>query len=357
MNRKIHIWTPSLSENNGQNIVTRALVDLLHDNCIVTQYPSGILGLVGSFFCSLTYLIRNLVLKSDAIIFLIVSRSIAGGLRDLPCLLLAIFNKNVICHVHGSDLVSLLRHRVFGCFFSFLYRRCVVVVPSAHVVSELEACGLSNLVVCENFVINGSIAEFEKKSRQIKKVRSDNFKILWNSNILSSKGIFDLCQAVVLLAQKYPQINLEILGKPIADEEMPINTVRKEIKKYSSYECIKFVGVLSESETFSYLEDADIVALISTYKSECQPLAVISAMALNKKILVTNTPALRETTKNYPNVYFVDRELKSIIKALEVFIVNTNNRIAQDISVNYEVLNRFSQLRFEKEISEIINDL
>ena len=50
MNRKIHIWTPSLSENNGQNIVTRALVDLLHDNCIVTQYPSGILGLVGSFF-------------------------------------------------------------------------------------------------------------------------------------------------------------------------------------------------------------------------------------------------------------------------------------------------------------------
>ena len=153
---------------------------------------------------------------------------------------------------HGSDLVSLLRHRVFGCFFSFLYRRCVVVVPSAHVVSELEACGLSNLVVCENFVINGSIAEFEKKSRQIKKVRSDNFKILWNSNILSSKGIFDLCQAVVLLAQKYPQINLEILGKPIADEEMPINTVRKEIKKYSSYECIKFVGVLSRKNPYKF---------------------------------------------------------------------------------------------------------
>ena len=350
---KIKIWTPRLSEVNGQNIVTSVAVETFGDDAEVTEFRSGLVRSLESGILSVWFFFNGVFGVRDEKIYIVVSRSGFGFLRDIPCLMLGLLGRRVFCHSHGSDIVSLFNRRILGRLARLLYRNVCLIVPSAHVVDDLKHHGLQNIRVCENFYPTSNFDRFSFLENTNEGNRSA-YKILWNSNILASKGFFEVCDAVVALRKRNYPVMMTVLGEATSDAEMSKYQVLQRLKRYSQADCIKYVGSVTNVEVEKEIIASDLVALPSTYASECQPLAIISAMVLNKMVMVTPTPALKETTRGYEKVAFVRRDPVSIGDKIESLLAEYRSTKIDKITRNKRAAKRFSEKKFKSNIREII---
>ena len=170
------------------------------------------------------------------------------------------------------------------------------------------------------------------------------------------KNVQSLCDAVKRVTTNYPQVRLSVFGVPVSDEEMLAEEVAERVKSYESSKEINFLGSVSEAEMSLFVAQGDLIALVSTYKSECQPLSVITAMALNKKLLLADTAAMRATVGSYENVTYTTRRTEDIANSLERILLSEEENKRSQTEINPIVLNRFSPDKFFRTMSEAIND-
>lgn len=244
-------------------------------------------------------------------LYLVCSRSNAGFLRDVPALLAARVGIRTVVHVHGSDIVDLLSNRWLSPLARALYARCEVVVPSSHLIEPLRTRLSSSIHLCENYLVSGPVdAGGETKTN------GHPFTVLWNSNVMASKGFFDLVEAMGQVHSEGQHVRLIVLGEPLADEEMTGKEVASRLKTLSTFDWINYRGKIPSSEVAAMILEADAVALPSRYSSECQPLALIQAMCAGKALVISDTPALQATAGDYPAHFVPVRSMSAIVEAL-----------------------------------------
>ena len=127
-------WTPNLTEDNGQNIVTRSVIKYIKVSKAF-EYPSKSMGPVFWWIYLSNY--AKLILTQKSVVYLVISRSKLGFIRDLPVLLCQYFNKEIIVHCHGSDVLELFNRSVLGQIASYLFRDLCFIVPSKHLIDDL----------------------------------------------------------------------------------------------------------------------------------------------------------------------------------------------------------------------------
>lgn len=129
---------------------------------------------------------------------------------------------------------------------------------------------------------------------------SKPFWVLWNSNIMATKGFFTTAEAVRHARSNGADINLIAVGKCIGDEQMNFQECQAALKSLQAETWFDYRGAVSRVEATGLLKDADAVCLPSVYSSECQPLALIEAMCAGRPIVIADTKALVETAGQYP---------------------------------------------------------
>jgi glycosyltransferase involved in cell wall biosynthesis len=288
------IWSAEFHAMNGQALVTRFVVDELHQ---ITWrkyiYKLTSLGALTSWLANITTLWIDVWFGRTKVLYLVCSRSKMGFIRDVPALLSAFFGVRVIVHAHGSDIVDLLGSSSFSSFAQAMYRCCELVVPSAHLVKPLAHVKLKALHVCENFCMPmPPLTGF---------VPGDNkLHILWNSNILASKGFFDVAEAVSTLHGSGMNASLLAIGEPLGDSSMSRTEAKHQLESLEGKPWFSYLGRVSQGESIELLSRCELVCLPSSYASECQPLAIIQAMCAGKAILIADSAALLATVDDYP---------------------------------------------------------
>ncbi len=324
-----------LSEAGGQGVV----------------YQPGGSSSVYSWLVAILRLWKPALLGRVQQLYLVCSRSNGGFLRDLPAYLLILFGSRVVVHAHGSDIVDLCRRPWIGRFARFFLSRCVLVLPSVHLLAPLCELGIANAVCCENF-FEPSIDQFVVTAPDAKEV-SPALVVLWNSNVMASKGFFVLAEAVGMLARSGGNVRLLALGRCIGDEVMDEGTSVDRLEALRHEPWISYLGQVSRAESARLLDEVDIVCLPSTYASECQPLAIIEAMCAGRPIVIANTPALCATVGNYPCVK-VDVPVKP--DALANAILRCGEEVrGEALAVAAKAAReRFSPDRFDREMSALL---
>ena len=209
MNKKILIWSCDYSEENGQNIVTRRIVNntLSRGQVIELLYMPGLWGVFSVFLLWLKACYLQFCYEK---VYCVISRSKFGFIRDLPILLIALlFKKKLICHSHGSDLPHLMRSIFIGHIVRIIYRNIILIIPSSHLLDEFESLGIKNIIVVENFFQPPSFLLQKKKNL-----------IVWNSNLLASKGILEFLKLAEFSAKSGLDFQFHIIGAPMTDHVM-----------------------------------------------------------------------------------------------------------------------------------------
>lgn len=295
-------------------------------------------------------LIREVAGMRMRVLYLVCSRSNAGFLRDLPAYLARRAGVRVVVHVHGSDIIDLMTRPGIGAISRWAIGGCTLVVPSSHLVEPLCRIGVSECYVCENFV-----SELAAPPEDPPRENDAQFVVLWNSNVMASKGFFLVADAVAQLHAEGMHIRFIALGAPLADEMLSAADCSTQLNKLIAEPWFDYRGPVNRAGAFQALLAADVVCLPSRYASECQPLALIEAMCAGKRLLIADTPALRATVRDYPCEVVTTFDTESIVYSLRRCGELWPAGLQESIQLaKRHARKRFSPERFDRELYEIL---
>ena len=345
--RRMILWSPAFDDVTGQALVTRRVATQMPGvQWTRAIFPAGrgikAFGVLGAAAMAWWDVVRHGT--RDA--YVVCSRSVPGFLRDLPALALTLAGVRVVVHTHGSDLVDLLHHRRVGGLARILYRRCTVIIPSEHLRADLVAAGCRHIHLCENF---GQVPAAAFAATPA----TPPLHVLWNSNLMASKGVRDLVAGIGQARDQGADIRIILIGRPLPDREATAAQIADWTTGLADLPWVDLRGPVPPDEATALLEQTDLVALPSRYKSECQPLAVIQAMLAGKGLLLGDTPALRATAGNYPALFSLS-DADSLQRALQQ-IAAGHGPNAVDLAKAAQIAQiRFSADRFTRQMQEIL---
>lgn len=235
-------------------------------------------------YCFLKFLVLfvyRFIVVRPKVIYLSISRSKVGFIKDLPVFLMAyLFRCRVVVHVHGSDFKDfvnqtsgILRKLIFYCYS----RVDTAIVLTAGMKAEFTAFPMINLIVVSN--------SSESYASLAPVTSNSSLRILFMSNIIKSKGIFELMSAVSDIYRDGVCIKLDIAGSFVADEYLDRNEVEEEFHARFDSACMNYHGVVTGSRKSELFELANVVALPSYYRTEAQPIVLIEALSCGRFIL------------------------------------------------------------------------
>lgn len=310
----VALFSASYTLTTGQAIVTRRVVEsVLPKLGGAVEYvylPGGQILAILSWLRAVIRLWRDVASGRVSTLYVVCSRSNAGFVRDLPALITAKLGVRVIVHAHGSEIVGLLKGRSFSPVARWIYAPCELIVPSYHLVPPLAELGLVTVVVVENY------AHIVIKSSDLAATHVDGLVLLWNSNVMASKGVFDTLEAVAEIQLQGVPLVVHVLGSVIGDGEMTARTARTTLQNMKRRMNMVLHGRVDAADAAQRLAEADVVALPSRHPGESQGIAIVEAMCAGKALIISDIEALRATVRDYPAEVVQRNSVAAICDAL-----------------------------------------
>jgi len=353
---KVLLVGPLLPPVHGQSLAFTRFVESLEDgNKIVVntnlEDKTKIGKIFNTFKTLLLIFIKSIFTKYDVVYFT-CSRSFLGSIKDILLINLVSFkNVKIVNHLHGSDFYKFL-HSSPKWYQKLLFKAYKKVDISIVLLDSMK----EQFKDFENMQVE-VVPNFYDKELDKKLVERDENKInlVYLSNIMSSKGIFDLIGAFEELSNKYDNMYLNIAGGYIADEYMSIEEVREKFEhKISQNDKIKYIGKTFGEDKVKLLQISDIFVLPSYYKSEAFPISIIEAMACGNAIVTTNYKYLPEIVRRDNGVLVEPKNVNSLIGGIERLIINKDELRTIQNHNQKEAQNKYSLNKYIKNLNKIV---
>ena len=207
--------------------------------------------------------------RKDKIIYYANSRSFLGIMRDLFVItLLKRKNDSVILHNHGSDQLYFSKFSLTNVMYNFLVAKAALVI-FLNSYSVPRHNFLSKSIESKAKVLQNYCPEFTPK------VSCDKSKtILFVSNFIPDKGYMRLINFA-----SENEAKLRALGWQIKMIGNFVDVKQELSLKSFNSDILSIIGPLTPEQVSSELRHAKIFVFPSAYKTECQPLVVLEAVA------------------------------------------------------------------------------
>tara|TARA_B110000967_G_C18901811_1_gene576208 strand:- start:1929 stop:3011 length:1083 start_codon:yes stop_codon:yes gene_type:complete len=292
-------------------------------------------------------------------VFFTCTRSRMGFVKDFQLLLLCrIFKKKVVNHLHGADLNTFYQNSGYlkkSIKWSYgAIDTTIVLLPSMK--EQVRSFSEMKLEVINNSysksIVGNGINTFHKKNQ-----------VLYLSNLIYSKGIFVLLDAISILLAKNSQIVFKIAGSPMGDEFMSKNEVQKKFflksdmlsKKYPNR--YAYVGMVKGNVKERLLKESSIFVLPTFYKTEAFPLTIIEAMLCRNVIITTNHNYLKDVV-SARNGFLVEKNShEDLVRRISYLFENQKiMKQIQDFN-NKEAKEKYSPDLFFQKMNRLITNL
>ena len=184
----------------------------------------------------------------------------------------------------------------------------------------------------------------ELKIRYEYSIKKDDFVVTYIGRIVKDKGIDELIEAFINLLKKYPNLKLLLVG----DYEDDLNPINKKSKNLiNEFDSIISVGYKKDIRRFLGITN---LFTLPSYR-EGLPNSLIEAGSFGIPLLATDINGCNEIIKNNETGLLVKKKnSKSLEDGIEKFIVNKNFYSYIRNNVRDEIIKRFDQKYFWKEL-------
>ena len=315
----------------GNSITTKVLHDKLVKNHKVKlinvskdSFVQGINSIV-RIVEILRILKKVWLYKNNAdLIYLTISQSLAGNIRDIFIYLICFNNlSSFIIHLHGGGIKKMLfdKHRIlYEINRFFICRMGGVIVLGQSLVSIF-----SDMIPKRKIHIVPAFAEdylFINRKKIKKKYNNINpLRILFLSNLIKGKGYDKLANAYQCLSKEFQnKIRIDFAGGFETDSDK--NTF---LNKISSFDQMQYHGIIGPNKKKNLLYKANIFCLPTYYYLlEGQPMSILEAYASGCVVITTNHGGIQDIFNDGINGFEVEKKSSYSIKLIiEKIIDNT----------------------------------
>ena len=298
---------------------------------------------------SATATLSQLLFFKPDLIYLAPTAKGIGLYKDLVVVvLIKLFKVNLVLHFHNKG-VSINQNRIIDDFFyRLLFKKTKVILLSKYLyldikkyVSEQEIFYCPNGIPSLNF--NNSNKRIDKKT----------INLLFLSNIIKSKGVFVLLEALKKIKEKGGDFVCNFVGG-IGD----INEIEFDNKvsslKLEGY--VNFLGSKYKEEKNKIFLNSDI--FVHPTLEDCFPLVLIEASQFSLPLVSTYEGGIPDIIEDEVTGFLVSKNnVNSLAEKLNNLIESKELRkqLGRAARIKYE--NEFTLEKFEQKLSEILAQL
>ena len=181
-------------------------------------------------------------------------------------------------------------------------------------------------------------------------------KILFLSNLIISKGVITLLDALKILKKRSISFACDFVGGET--DELNAEQFTEEIKSRGLEGKAFYAGRKYGSEKKPYFENADIFAFPTFYHNETFGLVNLEAMEYKLPVVSTNEGGIPDVVINGENGLICERNnAESLADALEKLLLNKDLRIQYGENGYKRFKSEFTLQSFEKRFVEILKEI
>lgn len=258
-------------------------------------------------------------------------------------LLSKIFNKNILIHMHGKGIFGAKKNIFLKHLYIIVLKKCFIIHLSKSLIKEIDW-------ICDKyFVVNNGINDFYKETIK-------DIDIIYFSNIIKEKGIFDLLRAINEVKKEYNYLKIVICGK-FLDFETKYEFERM-INDLNISSNITFYEGLYGEEKQQILNRSKIFVLPTYYANECFPLSILEAMSAHSLVITTNEGAITDIIQNNINGLIVKKQNYLDIANRITYSLKNDSESKKMINNSYnKFVNAYTLKTFEKNILNVFNKI
>lgn len=268
--------------------------------------------------------------------------------RDLIYILLGrLFGIKFLLHLHGKGIAAAAGK---SKFVSFLYKlgfsKQYVIVLSKSQESDIAFAQPKQIFVVPNGiqVISGINKENKKEEK---------FNFLFLSNLLKSKGIYDLLDAAVKLRSRSYNFTINVVG---GEGDVTVEELNIYITNNKLNDMVFVHGAKYKDQKNEYFKAAD--AFIFPTQNEAFGLVVLEAMQFSLPVIATKEGAIPDLIKDETNGFTYNKGDIDILAGKMEFLMN-NGETAKQMGANGReiYLNTYTNEHFEKNMKNVFDEV
>jgi glycosyltransferase involved in cell wall biosynthesis len=258
------------------------------------------------------------------------------------------YGKPYTLHIHGRALIDTYKKNkwlqpLIRKYISKAHCNIALTSKLRDEMYELFGCG--NFKVVGNFAEDALMLKKDEKDKKREIVESDPLSICYMSNVIESKGIFELIEAI----GSNDKYSLKIAGRVFPDEKIRFDEC---LKKYDN---IEYLGFVTKDEKRKLLMESTVFCLPTRYPTEAQPISIIESLCMGGIVVATPLPGIVDTLgEDYPDKLYVEKDTKEIAECMD-YIYNHRLEIYDTLDNKLEdYQQQFSLDEFAKKIYDCV---
>lgn len=264
-----------------------------------TLYFRKAFRFIASYFNLLGKLLSH---RYDLIYFAITCHDV-GFLKDsLFVLLSKPFCRKYVIHQHNKGMAPYADRPLYKQLYKSVYRRAKVILLSWRLYGDISSVvKKEQVMICPNGL---PIPEPMKMIDTVEHEHSSVPKILFLSNLVASKGVWQLLDALKMLQERNVPFRCEFVGS--TSRSISAGKFNSEVIARGLQEQVAYIGPQYGYDKWNAYRRADIFVLPSM--DDCLPLTVIEAMMCRLPVVVTDVGAVPDLVKDGETGFIVRSE-------------------------------------------------
>lgn len=255
-----------------------------------------------------------------------------GFLKDAPfALLCKLFGCKLIIHQHNKGMSDDLKSHWRVKLLKAVYKNSSVILLSWKLYPDIKAIvRREQIKICPNGIPDNS-------SLSVPKISTNPISnILFLSNLIPSKGVYILLDALKILKDKGYQFICNFVGGESTEISADIFTQAVSDRDLNKY--VKYLGKKYGTEKNEIFANNDIFVFPTFYNNECFPLVLLEAMQAGLPCISTDEGAIPDLLDN-TGIIVKTRNSEQVADAIE--------KLINDKEL-YSVLSQNAQQRFKE---------
>lgn len=304
------------------------------------------------FIRTIARLLKELIFHSPDLVYFQPSLFGNAFIRDsIFVWIMKIFRVPVLFHFRVKGLNDYVQKNRIRQFY---YRK---VFKKTHVIclSELLTNDISNIYFDQPFIVYNGIPIIKDYQRTKKKKREGVVKIIFLSNLITSKGILDLIDALEILQNNKINFKCVIVG---AEADLKIESINEMLRQKNISDMVECVGPKYGNEKYNELNSSDIFVFPTYYKNETWGGVLLEAMQFELPVISTHEGSLPIIVDDEETGFLIHKNRPDLIaEKIEYLINNPNIRIKMGEKGRAKFLKNFTFDIFEKNMKEVFDDI
>jgi glycosyltransferase involved in cell wall biosynthesis len=293
--------------------------------------------------------IKQLIVFKPDLVYLAMTANGVAFYKDMVMAFLAkLFGIPLVVHFHNKGVSVNHNKTLDNFFYKLVFKNTKVILLSKHLYSDIKKyVNEENVYYCPNGIPELS---FDENTATIK---NEKVQLLFLSNLIASKGIYVLLDALKILKSKKIKFICNFVGGigDITEEDF-----NNKVRSLQLEDCLHYLGKQFNQEKTAIFKCSDI--FVHPTFSDCFPLVLLEASQFSLPLVSTFEGAIPEIIEDGINGFLVPKnDVTKLAKVLKLLINNESLRMKLGDAAYKKYKNEYTLSKFENRLAVILQKI